>query len=149
MNKLSKTSHHLSVCSANYRRIKKILTNFTEKEYKFLLDETDLTASFKIIDKQNHTLLIEATQSTCNSIMEFKFRLQIFLDARLAEVVSYQNEKPVPFYVSKPRSQSLDEKYQQNRMLCEWLEFILLKGCLLYTSPSPRDATLSRMPSSA
>ena len=24
-----------------------------------------------------------------------------------------------------------------------------LRGCLLYTSPSPRDATLSRMPSSA
>ena len=29
-----------------------------------------------------------------------------------------------------------DEMYQAN-------------GCLLYTSPSPRDATLSRMPSSA
>ena len=27
--------------------------------------------------------------------------------------------------------------------------FIRDKGCLLYTSPSPRDATLSRMPSSA
>ena len=26
---------------------------------------------------------------------------------------------------------------------------IILTGCLLYTSPSPRDATLSRMPSSA
>ena len=26
---------------------------------------------------------------------------------------------------------------------------IILNGCLLYTSPSPRDATLSRMPSSA
>ena len=25
----------------------------------------------------------------------------------------------------------------------------MLPGCLLYTSPSPRDATLSRMPSSA
>ena len=25
----------------------------------------------------------------------------------------------------------------------------MLHGCLLYTSPSPRDATLSRMPSSA
>ena len=24
-----------------------------------------------------------------------------------------------------------------------------MRGCLLYTSPSPRDATLSRMPSSA
>ena len=28
-------------------------------------------------------------------------------------------------------------------------EFDELKACLLYTSPSPRDATLSRMPSSA
>ena len=28
-----------------------------------------------------------------------------------------------------------------------WL--LIKKGCLLYTSPSPRDATLSRMPSSA
>ena len=26
---------------------------------------------------------------------------------------------------------------------------LLLKGCLLYTSPSPRDRTRSRMPSSA
>ena len=26
---------------------------------------------------------------------------------------------------------------------------VKLKSCLLYTSPSPRDATLSRMPSSA
>ena len=28
-------------------------------------------------------------------------------------------------------------------------DFILDEACLLYTSPSPRDATLSRMPSSA
>ena len=28
-------------------------------------------------------------------------------------------------------------------------EFIQINDCLLYTSPSPRDATLSRMPSSA
>ena len=30
-----------------------------------------------------------------------------------------------------------------------WLERDCRKTCLLYTSPSPRDATLSRMPSSA
>ena len=28
-------------------------------------------------------------------------------------------------------------------------EIMMLDACLLYTSPSPRDATLSRMPSSA
>ena len=30
-----------------------------------------------------------------------------------------------------------------------WLESERLSGCLLYTSPSPRDGLLSRMPSSA
>ena len=29
------------------------------------------------------------------------------------------------------------------------VEFVAANTCLLYTSPSPRDATLSRMPSSA
>ena len=32
----------------------------------------------------------------------------------------------------------------EGKLEIEWSE-----GCLLYTSPSPRDATLSRMPSSA
>ena len=31
----------------------------------------------------------------------------------------------------------------------EYVIWPIIKGCLLYTSPSPRDATLSRMPSSA
>ena len=128
MNKLSKTSRHLSVCSANFRRLKKILADFENSQYKFLIDDSDVTATFKILDKQNHTLLVDASQFTANKIMDFKFRLQIFLDAKLAEVVSYQNEQPVPFFVSKPKSQSLDEKYQQNQMLAEWLEFIFLKG---------------------
>ena len=30
-----------------------------------------------------------------------------------------------------------------------WTTFVQYNNCLLYTSPSPRDATLSRMPSSA
>jgi len=128
VNKLSKTSRHLSVCSANFRRLKKILTDFENSQYKFLIDDSDVTATFKILDKQSHTLLVDASQFTANKIMDFKFRLQIFLDAKLAEVVSFQNEQPVPFFVTKPKSQSLDEKYQQNQMLTEWLEFIFLKG---------------------
>ena len=128
MNRLSKTSRHLSLCSANFRRLKKILTDFDNSQYKFLFDDSDVTATFKILDKQSHTLLVDASQFTANKIMDFKFRLQIFLDAKLAEVVSFQNEQPVPFFVSKPKSQSLDEKYQQNQMLTEWLEFIFLKG---------------------
>ena len=33
--------------------------------------------------------------------------------------------------------------------LASYKDIIDIKSCLLYTSPSPRDATLSRMPSSA
>ena len=128
MNKLSKTSRHLSVCSANFRRLKKILADFENSQYTFLFDDSDVTATFKILDKQSHTLLVDASQFTANKIMDFKFRLQIFLDAKLAEVVSFQNEQPVPFFVVKPKSQSLDEKFQQNQMLTEWLEFIFIKG---------------------
>ena len=37
----------------------------------------------------------------------------------------------------------------QEYVVNEVQEVYRLQGCLLYTSPSPRDATLSRMPSSA
>ena len=45
----------------------------------------------------------------------------------------------------------LNEKDIQNHLM--WVDYkdnkILINTCLLYTSPSPRDAQLSRMPSSA
>ena len=45
----------------------------------------------------------------------------------------------------------INEKEMQNHLM--WVDYkdnkILINTCLLYTSPSPRDATLSRMPSSA
>ena len=37
------------------------------------------------------------------------------------------------------------EIYDKAFRICEYQDYL----CLLYTSPSPRDATLSRMPSSA
>ena len=41
---------------------------------------------------------------------------------------------------------SVNAQQQQDR---QGVYDALVEGCLLYTSPSPRDATLSRMPSSA
>ena len=37
---------------------------------------------------------------------------------------------------------------QDGSLVLDRTIFFPLGGCLLYTSPSPRDATLSRMPSS-
>ena len=42
------------------------------------------------------------------------------------------------------------DRLQQEAKKLGWKYYLYkLTGCLLYTSPSPRDATLSRMPSSA
>ena len=48
---------------------------------------------------------------------------------------------------------NLDLKFQSDLRAIELFQrsdqWSFFKSCLLYTSPSPRDATLSRMPSSA
>ena len=41
------------------------------------------------------------------------------------------------------------EKNGDDWIVNQWIKKAILLSCLLYTSPSPRDATLSRMPSSA
>ena len=41
------------------------------------------------------------------------------------------------------------EQAEQLSLLIHFKGKAVVKTCLLYTSPSPRDATLSRMPSSA
>ena len=62
--------------------------------------------------------------------MDFLLRINIYIDAKLAEVVSYQQEKPVPFFSPQQFSHSQDEKYQQNRILTEWLENIFINGAV-------------------
>ena len=47
------------------------------------------------------------------------------------------------------RMMSVDTVRSRDYTLTETARFKIRKSCLLYTSPSPRDATLSRMPSSA
>ena len=45
--------------------------------------------------------------------------------------------------------QGIKEGFFDKKLKPDFLLQVYLKICLLYTSPSPRDATLSRMPSSA
>ena len=75
--------------------------------------------------------------------------------ANFAELKRLFNQQPVRGYpqYDNPEPFILDTDWSAVNMACvlsqsqEGKERFL--GCLLYTSPSPRDATLSRMPSSA
>lgn len=127
------TSHHLAICESNFLRLSKLLKSFSMKKYFFETinpDSSNQKISFLVLSKTLHTVVIEAKQITSNEIKlnEFVLRIQISLDAKLAEVTSYQGEKPIPFFIHKSVIQSWDEKKQQNRFLTEWLESIFLSG---------------------
>ena len=68
LKNLPKTSHQLTVCEANYLRLKKILQNFIDNKYFFHTinpDSSSNTVSFNVINRSRHTLVIEAKQNTC------------------------------------------------------------------------------------
>jgi len=133
MYKVLKTKDHLTTCGANYSRLKKILCNFKNDSYNFeiLNNDKKSLAEFIVISRTPHTLFIEAKfKNNDLALVNFLLRINIYIDAKLAEVISYQQEKPVPFFSPPQFSQSLDEKYQQNRILTEWLENIFTNGAV-------------------
>ena len=129
---LPKTSHQLAVCEANFLRLKKILNNFSVSKYLFETINPDSSSnpiSFCVIHRTRHTLIIEAKQKIkLKKIESLIIRIQISLDAKLAEVISFQGEREVPYFMKIIKTQSRDEKIQQNRFLTEWLENIFANG---------------------
>ena len=129
---LPKTSHQLAVCEANFLRLKKILNDFSLNKYLFETINPDSSSnpiSFFVVHRTRHTLIIEAKQKIkLKKIESLVIRIQISLDAKLAEVISFQGEKAVPYFMKVLKTQSRDEKIQQNRFLTEWLENIFANG---------------------
>ena len=65
----------------------------------------------------------------------------------MVEFPEASGEKIIAAVVGKPIAHSLSPLIHNTAFKQENLDWVY--HCLLYTSPSPRDATLSRMPSSA
>ena len=132
LNALPKTAHQQTICEANFIRLKRILNNFSEMQYRFNLvnpDKSSFLITFNVIHKTKHTLIIEAKQDFRQSdLSNFILRIQVSIDAKLVEVISYQGEKALPFFMKVSMTQSKDEKLQQNRFLTEWLESIFISG---------------------
>jgi len=132
LNALPKTAHQQTICEANFIRLKRILNNFSEMRYRFNLinpDKSSFLITFNVIHKTKHTLIIEAKQNFRQAdLSNFILRIQVSIDAQLVEVISYQGEKALPFFMKVSMTQSKDEKLQQNRFLTEWLESIFISG---------------------
>ena len=131
-NRLPKTSHHISICEANFLRLSRILMRFEKDHYFFesaINNNNYQHVSFLVLDRTKHTICIEAKSNDLDiPLNSFTLRINVFLDAEMVEVSSYQSEKPLPFFYKKSVMQSKDEKEQQNRFLTEWLESIFNSG---------------------
>ena len=129
---LPKTSYQLAVCETNFLRLKNLLQNFSKNKYLFETINPDTSSnpiSFCVLHRTRHTLIIEAKQKIkLKKIDNLIIRIQVSLDARLAEVLSFQGERAVPYFMKVLKIQSKDEKIQQNKFLTEWLENIFSNG---------------------
>ena len=73
----------------------------------------------------------------------------IFLEAYLWDEGEPKTAFNKAISISKKTAMSLSDQFCVERHKKSFFDLVNNKFCLLYTSPSPRDATLSRMPSSA
>ena len=130
MKTLPKTSTHLNVCGSNFFKLKKLLQGFKEPRKSF--EKSDgknekVLIHFNLLSRTKHTLTYEVKHiHPEDSLNDYIIRFCVFIDAKMVEVISFQGEKPFPFYIKNKSSlQSSDEKHQQNTFFFDLLENLL------------------------
>ena len=130
MRTLPKTSMHLNVCGSNFFKLRKLLQDFKDPRKSFeksVSKNETVFIKFNLLSKTKHTLTYEVKHfHTEDNLNDFIIRFCVFSDAKMVEVISFQGEKPFPFYIkNKPALQSSDEKHQQNTFFFDLLENLL------------------------
>ena len=130
MKTLPKTSTHLNVCGSNYFKLRKLLQDFKDPRKIFekpVSKNEKVLIKFNLLSKTKHTLTYEVKHiHPEDNLNDFLIRFCVFIDAKMVEVISFQGEKPFPFYVkNKSVLQSSDEKHQQNTFFFDLLENLL------------------------
>ena len=110
----------------------KQIVNQLDKRY-----ENQIPNNINILYDKGHTAVKSLDQSLSNNDIEkakqdFLLAMNSFM--QISRIISQSSENVVVATVEENTNQQLQSK---------------VDSCLLYTSPSPRDRSLSRMPSSA
>ena len=123
MKTLPKTLPHLKMCAANYSQLMQIFDGEFLDKSSFLDFKDSVLITITKVFESEHTTSLEFKQvDHKNKLNSFLLRVCVYKDAKLAEVSSYQGEKPMPFYHKKTYGQSSDEHAQQNLFFAEFLE---------------------------
>ena len=93
MPEYEKTNHHLTICSANYLRLKKLLANFNRQKFKLRNSdaEKNFRAEIYYSELSKHTAELKLSFSNLESklLHTFSFESQIYHDVELVEVISF------------------------------------------------------------
>ena len=96
-----------------------------------------------IYDEINLTMTREDMKIPLNSIGNKNVKIETMLST-LNKHINKSDIAYIDYSVGGDKNQSINPL---NELFCD--NIIVFTPCLLYTSPSPRDGLLSRMPSSA
>ena len=103
MKTLPKTSMHLNVCGSNFFKLRKLLQDFKNprKSFEKSVSQNEIVLiKFNLLSKTKHTLTYEVKHiHPEDSLKDFIIRFCVFIDAKMVEVISFQGEKPFPFYL--------------------------------------------------
>ena len=128
-------------------------SNISDKKYGFFQNEkntyVDIANELGLLkddggyNRHPLTFLVEAADDICYTIIDFEDGINLGL---------VQEDYALEYLINLVRDSINTEKYNALNNTIDrvsYLRALSINTCLLYTSPSPRDRTRSRMPSSA
>ena len=91
------------MCGSNFFKLRKLLQDFEgpRKSFEKSISKNErVLIKFNLLSKTKHTLTYEVKHiNPEDSLNDFLIRFCVFIDARMVEVISFQGEKPFPFYI--------------------------------------------------
>jgi len=131
---LKTSSPILRTFEDNYTLLLRLFAPLFDCEDEIALKAGDGSAIMlvEVMERHKYMTVIELNfQLTENQqIPDIMLRLRLYFDARVAEVIAYQGVERIParYQIKLSRGDVRDEKIQVNRLLNEFLNYIINKG---------------------
>lgn len=129
-----------SVCELNYARLNRLISQLSSMSDTYCIEVGTLhhqrQITFTALEQTKYTTLLDISQ--CDLALSWlppaTFRVRVYRDAKMAEVITYQGQRHFRARYGYPNAEMYhpDEKAQLNRHLGEWLSYCLKDGRVAY-----------------
>ena len=139
------------------RSISLIIIVFSFLPFHSIYLSSRTPSSSRHFNNRCNDFLVDVQSPMLATLLRSIYSTILHLHPQLRSATSLTRSSPAPelyFYYSTMTRWVLQSIHRQRRSVLEVCKYIIFlanrsDSCLLYTSPSPRDGLLSRMPSSA